>query len=101
VENIVDKLKYDGQTGTLYLVSDHLEEGDPDFSDFNPEIQKITAYKNEKKKSSLQNKSTLESKHPHRKEKKETHQSIVEPQNPIIPMVEEKRKETEKKESSC
>lgn len=59
VENIVEKLKYDGQTETLYLVSDHLEEGDPDFSDFNPETEKITANKNEKKKSTLQNKSSL------------------------------------------
>ena len=36
MENIVDKLKFDAPTETLYLVSDHLEEEEHEANEFNP-----------------------------------------------------------------
>jgi hypothetical protein len=38
LENIIDKLKYDSASETLYLVSDSIEDPENDVSDFNPEI---------------------------------------------------------------
>lgn len=69
-ENLLHKLKYDPKSETLYLVSDHLGEEDPDFSDFNPEVDKIIVHKDEKKKSQTHNKSSIDSKNSHPKEQK-------------------------------
>ena len=41
MEDIIDKLRYDAKGDTLYLVTDNIEEGELDFSEFNPEIDKI------------------------------------------------------------
>jgi hypothetical protein len=58
MENIFDKLEYDSTTETLFLVSEHLEEeGDMDFSEFNPEIDRVVG---QKRKDERRNKSSIE-----------------------------------------
>ena len=64
IENVLNKLKYSPKEEALYLVSDSIEEGELDFAEFNPEVEKITEKKKDiKKKKSIknvENKTTLE-----------------------------------------
>ena len=74
MENIIDKLKYDIPTETLYLVSDHLEEEEKEQNDFNPEIDKIVSKKKEevKKKKEDKNVKSKESIESEKKSLKDT-----------------------------
>lgn len=61
MENLVDKLRYDAKGDTLYLVTDDIEEGELDFSEFNPEIDRIVVNKKDDKAKKDEKKSSIDS----------------------------------------
>ena len=109
MENIIDKLKYDIPTETLYLVSDHLEEEEKEQNDFNPEIDKIVSKKKEevkkkKEDKNIKSKESIESekkslKNTERKEEKkdeEPKKKSEEAENKAKSVSEEKKEPSQK-----
>lgn len=62
IENIIDKLKYDHQNETLYLVSDSIDYPENEVNDFNPEIHEMVTKKKEetKKKNGKKSKESID-----------------------------------------